>query len=121
MGGGDYQKDEETMYNLWEIQPNNGYSFTKRDSMKHPRHGHAVTWFSDKFIVVSGSRKEKNNSHMKCEMYNADIDLWFEMPDMNIGRHYHASCSMRDRWIYVFCGIANQTRKYINSIERYDN
>lgn len=89
--------------------------------MKHPRHGHSACWFSEKFIVVTGSRKEKNNSQQKCEMFNSDIDLWFEMPDMNTGRHYHSSCGMRDRWIYVFCGIANQTRKYINSIERYDN
>lgn len=118
VGGGDYSSDSESLYQLWEIR---GTQFTKRDVMKHPRHGHSVCWFSDKFIVVSGSRKEKNNSHMKCEMYNADIDLWFEMPDMNVGRHYHASCAMRDRWIYVFAGIANQSRKYINSIERYDN
>lgn len=89
--------------------------------MKHPRHGHSACWFSEKFIVVTGSRKEKNNSQSKCEMFNADIDLWFEMPDLNVGRHYHSSCAMRDRYIYVFCGIANQSRKYINSIERYDN
>jgi hypothetical protein len=118
VGGGDYSSDNESLYQLWEIR---GTQFTKRDVMKHPRHGHSVCWFSDKFIVVSGSRKEKNNSHMKCEMYNSDIDLWFEMPDLNVGRHYHASCAMSDRWIYVFCGIANASRKYINSIERYDN
>ena len=104
VGGGDYSHDHESLYQLWEVR---GSQFMKRDIMKHPRHGHSVTWFGDKFIVVSGSRKEKNNSHMKCEMYNSDIDLWFEMPDLNVGRHYHASCSMRDRWVYVFCGIAN--------------
>jgi len=26
-----------------------------------------------------------------------------------------------DRFIYVFCGIANKTRKYINTIEFYDH
>ena len=88
--------------------------------MKHPRHGHSACWFSDKFVVVTGSRKEKNNSQMKCEMYNSDIDLLFEMPDLNIGRHYHSSCVFGDRSVYVFCGIANKTRKYMNSIERYD-
>jgi hypothetical protein len=54
-------------------------------------------------------------------MYNTDIDLWFEMPDLNVGRHYHSSCSFADKMIYVFCGIANHTRKYINSIEKYDS
>jgi hypothetical protein len=34
----------------------------KRDSMKHPRHGHSACWFGDKFIAITGSRKEKNNS-----------------------------------------------------------
>ena len=54
-------------------------------------------------------------------MYNSDIDLWFEIADLNIGRHYHSSCAMNDRYVYVFCGIANQTRKYINTIEKFDN
>ena len=43
------------------------------------------------------------------------------MPDLNIGRYYHSSCSFNDRFIYVFCGIANKYRKYINSIEVYDD
>jgi len=89
--------------------------------MKHPRHGHSAIWFGEKFIVVSGSRKEKNSSEVKCEMYNTDIDLWFEMPDLNTGRHYHSTCTFSDRWIYVMCGIANKTKKYINSIEKYDH
>ena len=54
-------------------------------------------------------------------MYNSDIDLWFEIADLNTGRHYHSSCAMNDRYVYVFCGIANQTRKYINTIEKFDN
>jgi len=92
IGGGDYMKDEETLYSVLEIQANNGFNLIKRDSMKHPRHGHSTTWFGEKFIVVTGSRKEKNNSQVKCEMYNTEIDLWFEMPDLNTGRHYHSSC-----------------------------
>lgn len=114
-------KDEESLYSCWEIDPNAGYSFTKRDSMKHPRHGHSATWLGEKFVVVSGSRKEKNNSQVKVECYNSDIDLWFELPDMNVGRHYHTSTQFADRFVYVFCGIANKTRKYINSIEVLDN
>lgn len=121
VGGGDYQKDDESLYNLYEIQVTNNCTLVKKDSMKHPRHGHATTWFGEKFIVVTGSRKEKNHSDVKCEMYNTAMDLWFEMPDLNIGRHYHSACSFSDRLVYVFCGIANQTKKYINSIECYDH
>mmetsp|Transcript_10067 Transcript_10067/g.15395 ORF Transcript_10067/g.15395 Transcript_10067/m.15395 type:complete len:165 (-) Transcript_10067:202-696(-) len=93
----------------------------KKDKMKHPRHGHSAVWFGEKFIVVTGSRKEKNNSQVKCEMFNSDLDMWFELPDMNVGRHYHSSCAFTEKSVYVFCGIANHTRKYINSIERYDH
>lgn len=121
VGGGDYQKDEGSLYDLFEIKPDNNYQMIKRDSMKHPRHGHSACWFGEKFIVVTGSRKEKNKSQLKAEMYNTDIDLWFEMPDLNVGRHYHSSCSFEDKCVFVFCGIANQTRKYINSIERYNH
>lgn len=92
-----------------------------RDKMRHPRHGHSATWFGEKFIVVTGSRKEKGQSQVKCEMYNSDLDIWFDMPDLNVGRHYHSSCQFQERLVYVFCGIANQNRKYINSIERYDH
>jgi hypothetical protein len=62
VGGGDYQSENESLYSLYEIQVNNNHTFVKRDSMKHPRHGHSTCWFGDKFIVVSGSRKEKDNS-----------------------------------------------------------
>ncbi len=58
---------------------------------------------------------------MKAECYNVDIDIWFDFPQLNEGRHYHASCSFMDRFVYVFCGISNATKKYINSIERLDN
>lgn len=62
IGGGDYQTDGESLYALHEIQVNSNFLFVKRDSMKHPRHGHSACWFGDKFIVITGSRKEKNNS-----------------------------------------------------------
>ena len=39
---------------------------------------------------------------------------------MNTGRHYHSSCSFQGRFVYVFCGISNETKKYLNSIERLE-
>jgi len=39
---------------------------------------------------------------------------------LNEGRHYHASCSFKDKFVYVFCGISNATKKYVNTIEKYD-
>lgn len=78
------------MYSLFEIIPSESFKFVKKDKMVHPRHGHSACWFGEKFIVVTGSRKEKNQSQFKCEMYNTDIDLWFEIADLNVGRHYHS-------------------------------
>jgi hypothetical protein len=92
-----------------------------RDKLKYPRHGHSACSLGDKFIFVTGSRKENDNAHVKCECYNTDIDLWFEVPQLNEGRHYHASCSFLDRFVYIFCGISNSSKKYINSIEKFDN
>ena len=89
--------------------------------MKYPRHGHSACSVGDKFIVVTGSRKENEQAQVKAECYNVDIDLWFDLPQMNEGRHYHASCSFLDRFVYVFCGISNSTKKYINTIERLDH
>jgi len=90
--------------------------------MKHPRHGHSATWLSDKFIVVTGSRvKNKRSATLKCEMYNSEIDLWFDLPDLNIGRHYHSSCSFANRFVYIFGGIDIAANLYTNSIEKYDH
>ena len=63
---------------------------------------------------------EDDKAYMRCEQYNIDLDLWFEIPSLNIGRHYHSSTSMNNRYVYVFCGIAQSDREYCNSIERYD-
>ena len=96
------------------------YKLCVRDKMKYARHGHSACSLGEKFIVVTGSRKEEENAHMKCEQYNVDIDIWFDLPNLNEGRHYHSSCSFRDRFVYLFCGISNTTKKYCNSIEKYD-
>lgn len=54
------------------------------------------------------------------ESYNVDMDLWFDLPNLNHGRYYHSSCSFQERWVYVFAGISQQSKKYFNSIERLD-
>lgn len=54
-------------------------------------------------------------------MYDTILDKCEPMPDLKVGRHYHASLAVYDRYVYVFCGIQNNIKKYINSIERYDH
>ena len=35
-------------------------------------------------------------------------------------RHYHSSCAFEGKSVFVMCGIHNETRSYINTIERLD-
>lgn len=112
------------MYECHEIivsERDTPYMMLPRDKMKYPRHGHSACSLGEKFIVVTGSRKEHEQAHIRSECYNVDIDIWFDIPNINEGRHYHASCSFLDRFVYIFCGISNQSKKYINSIEKFDN
>ena len=120
IGGGDFNKVPESMTECNEIDLVNN-TFITRDKMKYPRHGHSACSLGEKFIVVTGSRKENDSAQLRVEIYNADLDLWFEAANLNEGRHYHASCSFLDRFIYVFAGISNASKKYINSIEKFDN
>lgn len=123
IGGGDILKNTHKLISTYEVINNgtNSFDVVTKDQMKHPRHGHSVTCLKDKFLIVTGSRIDDKNAHKACEQYNIDLDIWFDIPSMNSGRHYHASCSLADRYVYVFCGIANATKKYCNSIECFDS
>lgn len=102
---------------------NNGtsrFDCLSKDSLKLPRHGHAICCLNDKFLIVTGSRLEKDGACRSVESYNIDVDLWFDMPMLNQGRYYHSSCGFNDQWVYVFCGISISSKKYFNSIERLD-
>lgn len=84
--------------------------------MKFPRHGHSACAVGDKYIAVSGGRYEGT----KCEMYSINTNKWQELPELITRRHYHSSCAFEGRQIFVFCGIHNESRQYINSIECLD-
>ena len=86
--------------------------------MKVPRHGHAACSFANNYIVVTGTRKEVEGSARKCELYDCARNTWSFLPQMHHGRHYHASCEFNNEFVYVFCGISNQTRRYMSVIER---
>ena len=86
--------------------------------MKYARHGHSCASLGEIFVVVTGSRKDVNNAQSRCEIFNSDENQWYEMGQMNNGRHYHSSCSYNNAYIYIFCGISNASKKYLNTIER---
>ena len=37
---------------------------------------------------------------------------------MQEGRHYHSSCNLSHKFVYVFGGIQNSNKKYSNTVER---
>lgn len=97
IGGGDFTKpDSESLKDCIEIFDKDGetkLNAISRDKLKYPRHGHSLTVLKDKFIIVTGSRIEKDGATKSVECYNVDVDIWFDYPSLNHGRYYHASCS----------------------------
>ena len=86
--------------------------------MQFARHGHAVVGLNDTFIMVSGSRKEVGHASQKVELYDTNQDEWIELQNLNEGRHYHSCCSFENKFVFIFGGIHNQSKKYSNTIER---
>ena len=107
-----------------EIVPTPGdpvnFKFEYRARMSYARHGHACCSIGENFIVVTGSRKDIDNASKQTEIYNTLTNKWNTLSQMNTGRHYHACCSFQQKFIYVFCGISNETKKYLNTIERLE-
>jgi len=93
---------------------NGNYKFEDRKRMQFARHGHSVCNIADHYIMVSGSRKEVDNSSQRVELYDSHQDAWIEMQNIVDGRHYHTSCNFANQYVYIFGGIQNATKKYSN-------
>jgi hypothetical protein len=50
------------MYKCTEIKTDS-FEMIAKDKLKYPRHGHSACSLGDKFIVVTGSRKENDGAH----------------------------------------------------------
>jgi hypothetical protein len=93
------------------------YVFQLRADLKEPRHGHSACSVGDKFIAVTAGRLASGNS---CEIYDVGLNKWTDLPKLNTKRHYHSSCVFENSSVFVFCGINNDNRAYVNTIERLD-
>lgn len=62
IGGGDFNKIPETMFECNEVffDEDDKCLLLPKDKMKYPRHGHSACWLGDRFIIVTGSRKEQD-------------------------------------------------------------
>ena len=121
IGGGDYNMTPRSMFEtrlLTYNKQSKQFDCVGRANMSVPRHGHSACSFANNFIVVTGTRKEVDGSARKCEVYNCNTNTWNMLPQLNQGRHYHASCEFNNEYVYVFCGISNTTRRYMSTVER---
>jgi hypothetical protein len=78
-------------------------------NMKYARNGHAVCAVKNSHLVVTGTRIGKGST---CEIFNIETNTWSDLPEMNLGRYYHSSCSFNSTKIFVFCGIEAISKKY---------
>lgn len=86
--------------------------------MKFARHGHSCCAIADRYIMVSGSRKEVNSAQSRVELFDSQINEWMELSQLTEGRHYHSSSNFNNKYMYVFGGIQNASKKYSSTFER---
>lgn len=99
-------------------QPNGDFEMVKRSNMIYPRHGHAACDFGGKYMVITGCRKDVQQAPKRCEVYDVEKNVWSELPMLSLPRHYHSSCSFNNEFVFVFCGISNLNKQYLNTCER---
>jgi len=59
-----------------------------------------------------------SSASQKVELYDSNQDDWLEIQQINEGRHYHSSANFENKFIYIFGGIQNASKKYSNSVEK---
>lgn len=92
--------------------------YDRKANMQYARHGHSCCSLGENYIVVTGSRKEVKEAPFRTELFSINENRWMELQKINNGRHYHSSCSFENSYVYIFCGISNQSKKYLNTIEK---
>jgi hypothetical protein len=123
LGGGDYKTLPDSMYQCRELvkkfnSQTYNLQFEEKKRMRYARHGHSCCAIANRYIIVSGSRKEVNMAAQRVEIYDTVIDEWMELAKINEGRHYHSTCNMNNKFVYIFGGIQNSNKKYSCSIEK---
>jgi hypothetical protein len=119
IGGGDFNSLADSMFQINQIvKSGDGYNYQAKSKMKYARHGHSCCGLGENYIIVTGSRKDVDRAPFRTELYDTRSDRWVELGDIKAGRHYHSSCSFQSSHVYIFCGISNETKKYLNTIER---
>lgn len=56
-----------------------------------------------KVVVLTGGRSKSDYASSACYAYSVDGRVWEDLPDLNIARESHSSCSLKLS-VYVFGG-----------------
>ena len=71
--------------------------------------GYSVCSYANRYVFVSGGGNfsaKRNKASNKVFRIDLATDKWKELPDMNCGRAYHASC-IAGNTMYVYRGASN--------------
>ena len=96
----------------------------KRDTIGEKRAYCSLCCYRLNTLVVTGAAPDLNLSDStlvmtKCSRYDIRTDRWTALPNLNVGRYTHASCTYSGRWVYVLGGM-NTMLERINSVEKLD-
>ena len=69
---------------------------------------------ANRYVVATGGL-ESGIPVEKTHRFEMSTQTWQQLPDMNVARSHHASCSL-DGNVYVFCG-QDRNQEPLNSIE----
>ena len=88
--------------------------------MSKPRNYHSCCVLVNNQIVVTGSsfNVKDDNVGESVEIYDCQKDKWGPLPSMHHPRYNHSSCSMNDKFIYVYGGRHVKTGETVNQLER---
>ena len=98
------------------------FKCVEKAPMLYDRFCHSATSYGGDQIIVAGACEECDDGFYKAEKYSVSENKWTELPDLNEGRFYHASCTLKDD-VYIFCGKgrdykSGRTVTFLRTIER---
>ena len=80
VGGGDFNVLPDSMFSLrrFIVAQSGSARLEEKAKLKYARHGHSVCAFADRFLVVTGSRKDISRAPFRTEVYDSVSDTWME-------------------------------------------
>lgn len=94
----------------------------ERANLLFARHCHAAcSSDNDTHLVVTGNMPngDDNSLTKKAERFDIRRNKWTELPELNVGRSQHSSCSVGSA-TYVFCGLSSPDWSVLSSIEKLE-